>query len=59
MRFKAPHLSVRQDKRVKVILRSGEIFTDHFKESKSRYVVFRDKGRILNHDIRSMIITKE
>lgn len=57
MIFKAPHLSVRQGKRVKVLLRDGSEFIDKFIESKSKYVIFQNR-QVNNNKIRSMIIYK-
>lgn len=51
--MRCPHTSFRQGKRLRIVLRSGEIFEDHFVERKGRFLILRERGRISFSDLRS------
>jgi len=55
--MRTPHTAVKKGKRVKVILKSGEVFVDKFIDRKSRYVAFETR-KVLKGDIKSFAIFK-
>ena len=58
MKGGAGHTSVRQGKRVIVLLRSGEKLIDVFMGKKSSYIELRDAGKIDRNLIRTIGIYK-
>lgn len=55
---KACHTHFTMGKRLRVVMRDGNVIEDHFIERTSRHVVLRSSGRILVADIRSMSIAR-
>lgn len=53
-----PHTSCYRGKRVRVVLRSGEVFVDRFHERTGHFIVFKDRGRIPRGDIAAFSIFK-
>lgn len=47
----SPHTSTIRGKRVRVKLRSGEVFIDRFLERTKSYVFFEKRGKITKGDI--------
>ena len=47
------HTSTFRGKTVRVVLCTGEIFEDKYLDTKSRYIYFKEHGRILKENITS------
>lgn len=52
------HTTARIGKRIHVILKNGEVFTDKLTALKGRYYEFEQRGRIVRRAIRSFAIAK-
>ena len=53
------HRTIPIGRRAYVVLRSGEVFIDTFLERRSKYTVYKNKGRVRNNEIKSMGIYRE
>lgn len=56
--MKAPHTTFYRGKRVRIVLRNGQVIIDRFVERTGHYVVF-ENNRLRGRDIRSATIYKE
>ena len=50
---KKPHTSCRRGKRVRIKLRTGEVIVDVFLEGHDRFIVLKDRGKVMVHQIDS------
>jgi hypothetical protein len=55
--LRAPHTSAPKGKRVRVVLRNGEVFVDKFVERTARHVVFETRA-VRTRDLKSFTITR-
>lgn len=53
-----PHTHFTKGKRLRVKLKSGEVFFDHFEEHLSRYVRFRVRGKVPTKELANLSIAK-
>ena len=53
-----PHTSVYPGKRVRVRLLDGTVFDDVFQDDNDRYMILRDRGKVLKRDVKALIILK-
>ncbi len=52
------HSGTTKGKRVRIKLKSGEVFVDKFVDSKSGYCFFEERGRVAKKDISNFSIHK-
>jgi hypothetical protein len=52
------HTTAPRGKRIHIILKDGKIFKDKLLESRSKYFVFKNNGRIFRNNIRSFSISR-
>ncbi len=52
------HSSTYKGKRVRIKLKDGNVFVDKFLDSKGRYVIFEERGRVAKKDIKNFTIYK-
>lgn len=53
------HTTARKGKRIHVVLKSGRVFVAKLIETKSRFYVFEEEGKVLRDDIRSFSINQQ
>lgn len=52
------HTSTYKGKSVRVVLRNGTVFEDKYLDTKSKHILFKDKGWILKETIKNFSIRK-
>lgn len=55
---KRPHTSCRRGKRVRVKLYDGTVIIDHFVDDTDRWIVLRERGKVMKRDIDAFGIYK-
>jgi hypothetical protein len=56
--MRSPHTSCPRGKRVRIVMRSGEIIIDKFVDRTSRFIVLEEYGRLASGSVCSFAILK-
>lgn len=55
---RTPHTATRRNKRVKVVLVTGETFIDRFWDRTPKWVFFKERGKVRRGDIKAFTVYK-